>query len=560
MRRISRSVAVLLCAAAAAVGSPARADEADRTKTFADHNFRLTIPEEWRWEELSEVERDAGFVAVARRTVEEGRVEASARVRVVDAAGSTLESLMALLKDAKSKDLTGVVSDDKELEWAGVPARRLDLSGKHEGGGMLAFEVYGAIVSGKFHQLDLRCVNGAEEKIRGELNDLAASYALLEAPAGAGEAGPPPQSFPQFSLTWTLPKATTLPPAKEGDDPRPVRWGWGTGPAVKPDAAPGTTALLAAAFLAAEGPAPVVVELHTQKAPVGMTAQAVAEHEPNFQGYMDDFSGIPAPRIDREAEIGNLLGASRSLNGKDKQDPPRPLFYRITFVVLKDWLFHTVVRAHDDAESTYRAQIRELIAGLQWGDAKQGIRGPRVTPFLTYTDVRKDGIGGGKETPVVQATISLKKPASFAQIKFDATVREYADYQFTAEARREGVYAWVGIKRWPVKAFTDTRPPKAPETLIDDHEGDWKNEMDDPVTMTQRGGKQNKVPETLGGLKGHTYEFRGVKEKAPWTEKGWVVKDGLNVFHVRVQYGGKDAEAAFATDVKAMLKSLKFGK
>jgi hypothetical protein len=562
MRRIPRLVPLVAGAAlvAAALGSPARADEDARTKSFKDHNFRLTIPESWAWAELTEVERGAGFAVIARRTVSEG-VEASARVRVVDAAGSSLDSMLSQIKDAKTKDLQGVVAEERDLEWAGVPARRLEISGKYEGGASTAIEVYGTIASGKFHQLDVRCINGAEEKLRDELNELAAGYAFLEAPlTGAEAAAPKPQEFAQFKLVWTLPAPKKGKPAKE-DEPSPtLRWLWGAGSSLKPDTAPGQNGTLAAAVLDVDGVRPVVIELITQKAPVGMTAQAVVEHEPNFLGFVDNFSSIPAPRIDREAEVGNLLGASRTLNGKDKQDPPRPLNYRIYFTVLGDVLFQVLVTAHDDAESHRRAEIRDALAGLHWEGVKMGVRGPRVTPFPTYTDARKDAMDAGKDTTVVQGQITLKKPAAFARMKFDATERSMKDYLFSAEARKENAYVWVGIKRWPLKVFTDSSPPRGPESEIDALESDWKNEMDDAVTLTQKNGKANKSPDGVAGAKGHAYEFRGTKDKTPYVEKGWTVKDGLNAFHIRVQYGGKDAEAAFAPDVKALLKSVKFGK
>jgi hypothetical protein len=562
MRRLPRFAPLLACAAVVAgvFGSPARAEEDARTKSFKDLNFKWTIPEAWAWGELSETEKSSGFVVVARRTVSEG-VTASARVRVVDAAGSSLESMLSQIKDTKSKDLEGPLTDEKDVDWAGVPARRLEVTGKHESGTAVAVEVYGTIASGKFHQLEIRCVNSAETQIRDELNDVAAGYAFLEAPlTGEAAAAPPPQEFPQYGLTWSLPKPTQMPAAKEDEPARVVRWGWGTSPNLQPKAPAGEPALLAIAGIAGEGSSPVVISLQAQKAPVGMTAQGVAEFDQNFTSDLQQFSDVPAPRLDPEADLGNLIAASRTFSGKDKNDPPRPLHARFFFTVLKDWLFRVEVWSHEKAEVTHKKQIAEALAGLQWAGVKSGIRGPRVSPFPTYTDVRADALDAGKDTNFLHTALTLKKPASFARMKFDATERGASEYQFAAEARKEGAYAFVGIKRWLLTSFTNAKPVKAPESVIDTHEGDWKNEMDDPVTMTQKGGKANKSQEGIAGAKGHFYEFRGTKEKTPYVEKGWVVKDGLNVFQVRVQYGGKDAEAAFGADVKSMLKSLKFGK
>jgi hypothetical protein len=572
MRRLSRRLVSVLAVAAlaAATGAPAGAEDDARTRSSPEHNVRLTIPETWTWDEPSAADKEAGFVLVARRSVEGEQVTASARVRVVDAGGSSLESLLGMVKDAKSKDLSGVTSDEAALEWAGVPARRLQVSGKHEGGGLLFFEVYGAIVGGKFHQLDLRCVNGAEEKVREELNELAAAYALIEPPAAADGGAPageaPKQVFAKYAFTWTLPKPATLPPEKEGEAPRTLRWGFDRGDGPRPDELPGEgrSILLARAGVVLDegGPNPILVELRVQRAPVGMTAQLVAENDHNFEGLLESFSDVPAPRLDKDADIGNLPGASRTFTGKDKQEKPRPLYIRSYFGVLKDWMFQVLVVAHDRAESTHRKSLNEAMAGFHFEGADSlGIRGPRVTSFPTYTDLRPDAKDDvGREVPVVMPAVSLKKPAVFGRIKYDATQQGMQAYQFSAEARKDGQYAWVGIQRYLAADFANSRPPKLPESLIDALESDWKNEMDDPATMTQRSGKANKVPDGLGGGKGHMYEFRGTKEKVPFVERGWVVKAGLGIFHVRTQYGGKDAETVLGADVKALLKSLKFGK
>ncbi len=578
-----RSFALSLLATAVVLGgSPSRralAGDADRTKTVLDKNFKLTIPEAWTWDELNDDDKGAGFVLIARRSVKPGVVEASARVRVVDAGGTPLETLLAQLKDLKTKDLKEVAAETNGLDWGGVTGQRLSISGKYENGASLAFEVYGAIVQGKFHQLDVRCTNGAEEQIREELNELVNGYRVLsgatkpnlppghppvggmdggDAGGGGGEGAEGDgrtKKFGNLGLSWTLPTPSTLPAAKEGEEPTEVRWAWaGDG---NPDMKPGEHGLLAVSALPGS-PNPVVVELYYEDAKEGTTPQGVVSFERNFEEVMKQFSDLPAPKIDVDAELGNLKGASRTLSGKDKQDPPKPLYIRFVFAALRTGLYHVVVTGHDKGEQTYRASLKEVLAGLQWGDTKEGVRGPWVVPFPTANADRQDTYDAGKEARFTSSAMSLVKPASFARLKYDPSQNEgLKNWVFAAEARKENAYCFVGVWRAPYAAFQQQK--HEPESVIDDHDHEWTNNMGDPVTVP-KGAKANKKPTTYGGGKGHEYEFTGTQGGQPFVEHGWVVRVGQNVFWILLQYGGKDGEAALGKEAQTLLRSMKLEK
>lgn len=558
----------LLAAVTVAAGALVRsagAEDSDRTKTVAEKNVRLTIPAEWTWDEVSDDDKEAGFVLLARRTVKPGVSEASARVRVVSTGGATLESLMEQIKEAKSSGLKDVTGDVNSLEWAGVVGSKLILSGQFENGASIAFEVYGAIVGDQFHQLDIRCTNGAEEKIREDLNDLALGYSFLKGggkPAatdeGAAQEGLT-RKFPNLDLQWTLPKPWQVPAKKEGEEPTEARFGWDADSDANPDRKVGEEGLLARAHIEAGGGRPVSLRLFIQKEQPGNDPAGIVKFERNFENMIqNNFSDRPAPKVDEEAQLGNATGASCSWNGKDKSDPPRPLYMKVWFVALQGALYQVLLVGLEDAEKTFRTQIAEALKGLQWGSVKSGVRGPWVAPFATFTAVRPDAIDAGRETKVLGA-VELTKPASFGKLKFDATVQGMESWVFAAEARAgDDAYAFVGIRKFDWKGFTDARPPRPLESVIDEHVIAWNDTLTDPVTVP-KGSKVNKKADTFATLKGWSYEFRGTKEKQPFLERGWVVKTSQNVYWIRLQYGGK-GETALAKDAQALVKSIRIQK
>jgi hypothetical protein len=156
---------------------------------------------------------------------------------------------------------------------------------------------------------------------------------------------------------------------------------------------------------------------------------------------------------------------------------------------------------------------------------------------------------------------TLTKPPAFSMLKIEGKDpdAQYAGRQalwYAAEARKDGAYAFFSISMFPQEAFMDQRPPKEPETMVDEVESAWKNVAMDPVTRGK--GDKNRTKGSFRGAAGSTYEFRGTLRGVPYVERGWMVKFGQRWFLVRTQYGGKDAEAAFTAEMTALTKSVKF--
>jgi hypothetical protein len=367
-------VAALVLPALLSLGHPVRAEDGDRTRTLKDKNFKLTLPEEWTWEELPDSDKERGFLLLARRSIRPG-VEASARVRVADSGGSTVDGLLTQVSEGKTKDLKESSVEATDLTWAGTSAKRLAINGKYDNGGIVYLEVYGAVVLGKFHQLDLRCTNGAEETLREELNSVAAGYELLQGaakPAAGGEEGAkegrPSKTFKNLDLVWELPPPGKLPPEKEGESPREYGWGWDSGAGGgNAELKRGGKGLLARCGLSADGKNPILMELFLHPEQPGATAAGIVTNDGNFKELLENnFSDSPAPKMDDAAEVGNFLGASRVYVGKSKGDPPRPLYIKVFFAVLKGAVYQLFVVAHEDAQKTYGASLKEAIAGLRW--------------------------------------------------------------------------------------------------------------------------------------------------------------------------------------------------
>jgi hypothetical protein len=271
----------------------------------------------------------------------------------------------------------------------------------------------------------------------------------------------------------------------------------------------------------------------------------------------DNFSDRPAPRIDESTTLGSLSAASRVYVGKNKEG--KPLYVKRFFAVLDGAVYIATVVAHDTAEKDLHEQMSAALNGLQWADVRSGVRGPWLTPFASFTDVRKDAIDAGKEAPVTTSAFTVKKPAAFSRLKFNAAEVRFAGWIFAVEARREkeNAYAFVGIQKFSMTDFQKATPPTVPESKIDELEQTWKTDVQDPVT-TPKGGKSNKKEGGYLGAKGHSYQFSGSVQGVDVLEDGWVLKQGQNVFMLRIQYCGKNAKSVMEGDVKSLLKSFKF--
>jgi hypothetical protein len=573
-------VALALCARA----PDADAADDDRQRTFKDQNFQLTLPTaEWKFEDVMEENKADGWVAIVRRTVGRG-VEASAWIRVVDARGAEIDPLMAQVKEAKSQGLKDVIKNEvDQTSWAGVHAHVLTIKGRHENGSVLLYLSYGAVVDGKFHQLDIRAVNGAEDAIPKEIEALADGYRFLKGgtpprgegdapsagteepgadePAMGDDAAPPPRvptdertkRFEGLRLTWKLP-----PVPGEADKPR---WVWA--PSGNPNLARGGQGKVAGAGLVMpDGSVPVEVELFIQGVQPGALPELFAANAKNADRYNESFEGSPIPKVDEETQVGNLEGAALSLRGKGRGDPPRPLEVRNYFAIQKRTLFMVEVVFRNGAEKTHRAEFRAAFDGLAWDETGAGVRGPLASPIPADTEPRGEYVGAEREIKITKAHgFTLTKPPAFAFLKIEGQdpATQYAGRQalwFAAEIRKGAQYGFVSISSYPTKSFMDQRPPKDPEALVDEIESEWRTAF--PEAVTRPKPDKNRTKATYRNAAGSEYEFRGTLRGVPYLERGWMVKSGQRWYLVRNQYGGKDAEAAFAADVAALTKSIKF--
>ena len=572
-------VLLLACVATLVGPRPVRAD-GEQTKEFTAENFKMTVPAGWTFQEPAAADREFGYVTVVKRVVSPG-VEVSAWVLVRDAGGSgSVTSMFAQVKENKQKALADTKVEEHDVSWSGAgSSRMMKIVGKAANGSVIASYIYAGIVSGKYHQLELKCTNGAHAEIAAEVEAVAKGYRFLAGavadedpapPAPGGDAPPgdaPPGDTPAaadprvrrmdgLGLTWTLPKEYKAPEIRNPQDgtSRQPEAKWGFGSEGKPGIKKGEQGLVCLAGLVVDDETVVTVRVIVQKEQPGATPQGFVRNEGNFEDDAKNFKGSAIPNIDDDCTIGNWRGASRSLKGVS-QATDKPLFLKFYFAVLKGVVYQIVVIADDKAEQTHDKWIKATVQGLVWDDTNEGVRGPWVTPFPSYTAVRTDGMKVSKKNePFSHSTMSMTLQPEWIRLKFSATVQGFETYVTAAETRAQDAYAFVSVQKFPADAFT--RQKKEPESLIDDHEGAWSNEMSDP--KTRENPKTNKKPSSFKGGKGASYEFSGTKDGQPFVERGWVVKSGQNVFWVKIQLGGKAGDSTLGPLAKKLVDSIKF--
>lgn len=563
-RSIPWSLLVLAAVAAGARAPLSCADEGGTSKSVPEKNFSWSVPAGWVIEDADGDNKEAGYVCIARKEVDPNK-GASAWVMVVDAGGASLDSLVTKSVDNKKQKLADVDSTPAaKTEWAGVvDARYVQIGGKSkENGAAIAHRLYSAVVEGKLHQLDIKTWNGAEADLMTDLDAVAGGYKVLKgATAGTagGAAGGPSDGggeapdgdthkarFDKLGLTWTLPQ-------------RPQIRNFSMTQRSSPNAVPTDKGnlTLAQARLDGEGPG-VEIEVSVEKAQPGGTSKGFINNDENFKNLIENnFEGTPVPNLDEEVKLGNWHGAMKSFTGTGKGGGKK-LYVRTIFSVLREYLYIVRVVAFDNAQTQSGLQIGDALGGLKWDDITEGVRGPVAMEFRSVTTVRADLADVGKETPIFKlATFSMKKPAAFGKINYNAQDQGFEHWAAAIEARKPGAYMFFGIQTFTADQLKAGTPPRTPDSLINDLESTWKNDVEDTKTMSFRGGKANKVTETIRGAKALKYEFSGTYERNPFLEKGWVATSGTNVLWIRMQFGGKDAEKAFETEAKAVLNSLK---
>jgi hypothetical protein len=403
-----------------------------------------------------------------------------------------------------------------------------------------------------------------------DFDAIAAGYKLLAlGSSGGGEGGASPPAggdsrttvFDKRGFRWTLP------PAPEAAD-KP-RWDFLQDSEADPHRTLEDSGLLAHAQLhAGENGLAAIWVLAPKISGGGTDAKGFVNNDHNFKDLIENnFEGTPAPDIDEDVKLGNKRGASRSLTGKGKDG--RALWIKEVFVSVRDVLTIVRVAAWEKAERTNKAEIDAAVQGFAWEDTSEGFRGPWVSPLPASSVGRKEGKtptpevpflaeDAGKAAPIVVAGLSGTKPAAFTRVRFNAEASSLANILYLAEGRKPNGYMFFSIWRAQAAAFQNPKAPKTIESVIDEHETNWKDGLAEPKTLTQRGGKANKVAGDFKGNKGFRYEFSGKGADVPVFERGWVFKAGQSVYWIRTQYVGPEAEKAFEPDWKAFASSLKF--
>lgn len=556
--------AALAVAAAAVAGVPAapalHADSGGLVVKDEQNDFQWTLPEGWKTQPVSEADRSQGYFAKARREVAKG-LDCYANVLVQPTGGNDLDAFFSQMKENKEKALAEVESSDDTVTWAGTTtARSLTVMGRADNGSTVKWFVRGAVVGTRYHQVSVVSYNGAYQDVQSEVDAVLDGYVVLsapppdgDAPAGDGDASKRPivRKFEHLGLTWTLPPGgkKTLPPVKD-DEPERV-WEWGFVNAGNPAMKRGENGLVAAAALNFNGETLIRLELELPPAAADIDPAAIVRNERNFESLKNNFDGSPVPNIDVDTRVGNARGAYFTWSGKGARSG-KPYFVRFYFVTLQQQLFRLLVIAENRAEQSEADFLRAATHGLVWADASTGIRGPIAAPFPTSTAQRKEWKDHGVEKRL-ESPLKLKKPKEFGVL----SLQNAGGYVYAAEARKAGAYVFVGIVRENAERIGKGSPPWTMQSIIDEFENEWKSSVEDPVTR----GKSEKANSKDGALKngkGHTYEFRGTKDGNPFVEKGWVVKAGKDVFWIRAQFGGADADKALDKEFKALLNSIAF--
>jgi hypothetical protein len=315
--------------------------------------------------------------------------------------------------------------------------------------------------------------------------------------------------------------------------------------------------LVARAGMSWDGAIVLDLRLVLPKASDDVAPADVVQNEGNFDGWKQNFESTPIPKVDTESRVGNARAAFRTLSGKDKDG--NPLWIRIYFASIKSRLFMVQVIAHRGAEQKELEWMKAALEGLAWEDTKAGVRGPWAVPFRTRTEVRgKDEVyDQGTKAPFKRSAMSLTKPPAWGRIKFSASEQGRESWLFAGEAREGDALVFAGIQRFTAAELKKVTPPKDPETFVDDLEQDWKNAVDDPVTRP-KSPKTNRKAGSFASGQGWEFLFTGTKEGQPWVQRGWVVEAKGNVFIVRVQFGGKDAEKLLNDDWNDLRKTIRF--
>jgi hypothetical protein len=558
------AVAVFLAGSAGGFGRGARAEDGATSRTFAELNFRWTLPSaDWVFEDPTDEQKKSMHVVNARRDLSANDV-VETWVRIdPDTKAFSLDVMVARVKEAKEKSFASVQQSQVEPATVGGAAgSQVTVVGSYREGPPVLARVWCALVGGKFYRLDVHAYGASDRKIGDEIRTLVAGFTFLEIPkeqpaAASTEAGPS-RAFPALDLTWTL-------PAGGGNRPK-----WSFTDAGKADLGRKDAGLLAAVeMLAPDGTQTVDADLSIRPLAAGETLEAAAEKAKAAPPVSDSFAPAATPEVAPSAAFGNhyaaLLRAAGVSKDKAKKAPKAALEIRSYVGVLKGVVYQMNVFLRQGAPQAHDADVKALVDGLRWGEAFVAVPGPMAWPFSPYTEPRGDHADKEMQIKITKAHgFTIVKPAGWGLWKIEGAEPKFQFHKhqvwwFAAEARKGGAYCTFAVITYPVKDLIAQKPPKQETAFIDEFEKSWKERFPDAVTRP-KSKELNRDDGAWKEGKGWTYEFRGSAGGVPYLERGWLVRFPQYAYWIRAQYGGKDAEAAFADGVEALRKGFSYEK
>lgn len=547
------------------------------TKTFEEHNFKITLPSSsWSWMELNSQEIDSGYVTSLGRRAQ-GTI-AVVKIRVVPTNDLPLSELTQEVKDGLSSSLVQV--DGVKVtrgKLSGINGTLAIIKGKDNRDCHRMYRAYAIEADGRFHQLIFDLRDGAETKQAREIDALRRGYRLLkgagpeeEAPdedihggdeddsddADGGESGGAPTRegrtlvFPSHNLKWTLPEGS------------PFRW-----TSITPDEGI-KEGMLCRAEAQIERPPK---ENAKDQGPRVNAARVILSVAPQGEGWTPEgcvkSPGVHANieenvfdkvdygrmKIVEELPVGDHTGAALQMVGtKDG----RVRYFRLYAVGLKGerYVWEVLLEGDGSVDDDFKRPVKNLLDGVEFIDKTTWIRGPLAVPGVPSHD-RERGSDVGKAKDVQSMGFKVTKPEEMAIISFKPE-NTGGNLRLAWEMRTEDkqAYFYFDVQTWSERSLQRQRNPY--EEMVRQREGQWKEHAGSPDTIAK--GKTAWFKSKFGRGKGLGYEFTGYLDDAPFIEYGFIVKYKKYVYWIRFQFGGENAEKIFSKTFRALKKALKF--
>jgi len=149
----------------------------------------------------------------------------------------------------------------------------------------------------------------------------------------------------------------------------------------------------------------------------------------------------------------------------------------------------------------------------------------------------------------------FKKPPGLAEIH-----QGERGLQLALETRSEDGQSYIYYSIWAEATARLQNEKREPEMIIDDHAKSWLSTLGDGAKCSKSGKAPFFRPGSYEGEKGLKYEFTATVDGVPYTEEGYVIDRKQTTYWVRIQLGGKDAEKALKSELKAIQKGFTWAR